>query len=210
MFQISDIHLWYSTRVLTALRSIVAETDPDIIVLTGDYYDIPAGARNFREFLLSISRRHLVIFIRGNHDSIYGSNVSGLLAGIPNCVCVEDSVFRYRSKAGHFYNITSWKNRKSLPAPDNDVNIALIHNPERIKEKELSNISLILAGHLHGGQFIFFTSRDNSHFPGNLLYRHCTDRKQIGNTTLIVSKGLGDTLPLRWNCQKEIVRITIT
>lgn len=210
LLHISDIHLWYSTKVLEELITLITKHAPDIIILTGDYYDLPRGAHNFRKFLLEVSQKHLVVFIRGNHDTIYGDKIAGLVLGIPNCICVEDSVFRYESKRGHFFNITSWKNKCNLPEQPNEVNIVLIHNPEKIKEKELSNIDLMLAGHLHGGQFIFFKLKDNSHFPGSLLYKHCTDRKKIGNTTLIISRGLGDTFPFRLNCPKEIVQVTIT
>jgi len=45
---------------------------------------------------------------------------------------------------------------------------------------------------------------------------HCPQAKilnlmrwQLNNQTLIVSKGLGDTFPFRWNCPKEIVWIAI-
>lgn len=84
-----------------------------------------------------------------------------------------------------------------------------MHNPEKINDKELANIQVILAGHLHGGQFIFFKTKKKENFPGCLLYKHCSDRKQIHNTTIIVSKGLGDTFPFRLNCPKEMVKILI-
>lgn len=210
LLHISDIHLWYSTRILKDLTTLITKQNPDIIILTGDYYDLPKGAHNFRDFLLQVTQTHLVIFIRGNHDILYGAKIANLMMDIPNCICVEDAIFKYQSKAGHAYNITSWKNRHSLPAIQHEINIVLIHNPEKIKENELANINLILAGHLHGGQFIFFKMKDRLHFPGNLLYKHCTDRKQLGNATLIISRGLGDTFPFRWNCPKEVVQITIT
>ena len=206
---ITDIHLWYSVRILETLEESIIRINPDLIILTGDYYDLPKGAHNFREFLSKVSLRHTLIFIRGNHDKMYGTGVSDLLLNIPNCFCVETSLYKHKSKQGCCYNITSWKNRNNLPNNSSEKNIVLIHNPEKIKENELSKIHLILAGHLHGVQFIFFKTKNSSHFPGNILYKYCLDRKQIMNTTLIVSKGLGDTFPFRLNCPKEIVLITI-
>ncbi len=209
IIHLSDIHLWYSINILQELENLITQYKPGLLVLTGDYYDVPKGAYNFREFLCKISQKHSIVFITGNHDKIYGRKISNLLLGIPNCISVDDSLYKYQSKKGHCYNITSWKNRHSLSNNSNEKNIVLIHNPENINPGELSNIQLILAGHLHGGQFIFFKTKNNSNFPGCLLYKHCVDRKQIANTTLIVSKGLGDTFPFRLNCPKEIVRITI-
>ncbi len=209
IIHISDIHLWYSVSILKRIETIITNNNPNLIVLTGDYYDLPIGAYNFREFLCKISKRYTVIFIKGNHDKIYGTKISNLLLNIPNCFSVEDETFRYQSKQGNYYNFTSWQNRHNLSNNKGEINIVLIHNPEKIKDKELSNIQLMLAGHLHGGQFVFFKTKNNSNFPGCILYKHCVDRKQIKNTTLIVSKGLGDTLPFRLNCPKEIVRINI-
>lgn len=209
IIHISDIHLWCSTRILKKIKSIIISNNPDLIILTGDYYDTPKGAYNFREFLSDISRKYTVVFIKGNHDTIYGAKILNLLFDIPNCFFVESEIYKYKSKQGFNYNITSWGNKNSLPNSGNEKNIVLIHNPEKIVVRELLNIQLILAGHLHGGQFVFFKTKNNSNFPGCLLYKHCADRKQILDTTLIVSKGLGDTFPLRLNCPKEIVRITI-
>lgn len=209
VLHLSDIHLWYNTGILTALEQLIEKHKPDILLLTGDYYDLPKGAHNFRSFLQRIACKYLVVFIRGNHDRLYGSRVADRLLGIPNCICVEDAVHTYQSRQGRVCHITSWKNRAQLPNNNQEANIVLIHNPERIKEGELANIDLILAGHLHGGQFVFFKTATNAHFPGSMLYKHCTDRKQLGNTTLIISRGLGDTFPFRLNCPREIVRITI-
>lgn len=169
----------------------------------------PRGAFKFREFLLTVSKQRPVAYILGNHDTLYGKRISGLLEGIPNCHHVDDEVFRFQSKAGKVYHITSWCNRSKLAERNDDVNIVLVHNPETIREREVSNIDLILAGHLHGGQFIVYTTKAGSHFPGNLIFKHCADRKQIWNTTLIVNRGLGDTFPIRWNCPRELVLIRV-
>jgi predicted MPP superfamily phosphohydrolase len=210
ILHLSDIHLWYSTKVLDFLLDWMGEHKPDIVMLTGDYYDVPRGAHNFSNFLLSASRHCPIVYILGNHDTIYGRKISGLLDGIPDCHCVEDDVFRYHSRSGRIHKVTSWKNRAKLGERNDGVNIILVHNPEKIREGELSNVDLILAGHLHGGQLIFYTTKTGSHFPGNLFFKHCADRKQIWNSTLIANRGLGDTFPIRWNCPKEIVLVKLT
>jgi predicted MPP superfamily phosphohydrolase len=209
LLHISDVHVWFSKKILEKLESLVLKNNPDLIILTGDYYDLPKGARLFREFLLKISLRYTIVFIRGNHDFFYGSKISNLVLGIPNCHCVEDTFFSYTSKKGKSYKISSWAQKHTLSKQDNCKNIVLIHNPEKLKAKEFENIDLILAGHLHGSQFIFFKTKNKTFFPGNLLYKYCIDRKQVLDTTIIISKGVGDTFPLRFNCPHEVVRITI-
>lgn len=44
IIHISDIHLWSSISVLNKLEAIITAQDPDLIILTGDYYDQPTSA----------------------------------------------------------------------------------------------------------------------------------------------------------------------
>jgi predicted MPP superfamily phosphohydrolase len=205
----SDIHTWFSAELLEKLKAIIFENDPELLLFTGDYFDIPKGAHLFRDFLCEVSPAYPIAFIRGNHDFLYGPRIADLLLGIPNCNCVESDVYSFTSRKGFPYKITSWNNRRRLKNHTAEKNIVLIHNPEKLKENEMEGIDLILAGHLHGGQFILFKTATNAHFPGSLFYRYCTDRKQLKDTTVIISKGLGDTFPFRLNCPKEIVKIRI-
>ena len=209
LLHLSDLHLWFSTRLLQQLSDIISRRDPELILMTGDYYDLPQGARNFRRFLLQITQRYPVVFIWGNHDHLYGPRITRLLSGIPNCSCVEQALYRYKSPRGFTYNISSWRSRQLLPGNPGEVNVALLHKPSEIDENQLSNLQLLLAGHLHGGQFILKKTKEPANFPGSLFYRHCSDRKLLGNTHLIVSRGLGDTLPLRFNCPREVVLLQI-
>src|SRR5687767_5188009 len=88
VLHISDVHVWYSTGILEKLKAIIIENNPDLLVFTGDYFDIPKGAHLFRDFLREVSRTYEVVFIRGNHDFFYGLRTANLLLGIPNCYCV--------------------------------------------------------------------------------------------------------------------------
>lgn len=208
MLHISDVHVWFSADILEKLKTVIIENDPELLIFTGDYFDIPRGAYLFRHFLYELSGTYKIVFIRGNHDFFYGSRIADLFLNIPNCHCVEECIYSFTSRQGHVYNITSWYQRQHLTRNSEERNIVLIHNPEKLNEKEMQDIDLILAGHLHGGQFILYKTK-SAHFPGSWLYRYCTDRKQLNNTTLIVSKGLGDTFPFRLNCPKEVVKIRI-
>lgn len=209
LLHFSDVHTWFSATLLEKLKVIIRENDPALLLFTGDYFDIPRGAYLFRDFLCEVAPDYPIVFIRGNHDFFYGSRIADLLLGIQNCYCVEGDVYSFKSRKGYFYNITSWEKRQHLQRNKLEKNIVLIHNPEKLKETEMEGIDLILAGHLHGGQFILNTNAKNGHFPGNLFYKYCTDRTQLRKTTLIVSKGLGDTFPFRLNCPKEVVKIRI-
>ncbi|TWP24720.1 hypothetical protein ETU08_02650 [Apibacter muscae] len=209
ILHLSDFHIKLSSKMLEEIKKIILDKSPDVIALTGDYYDLPQGATLFRLFILELSTLFPIVFIHGNHDTWYGKKIFNSLINIPNCFYLKDYIFTFTTKNGSRINFTSWENRKNLSSTESDKNILLIHNPEKIRVDELINIHVILAGHLHGGQIILFKTINNTFFPGNLLYKYCLDRKEIKNTCILVSKGLGDLLPLRYNCPKEILYIRI-
>lgn len=211
LLHISDLHLRFSSRRLGELESILYSLDPDLVLMTGDYYDIPSAALLFRQFIETIASHYTVIFVKGNHDTLWGKKITQKLIGIYNCHDLDDNSYIYTSSRGFNYHFTTWKTGEMYHALNHkEARIILLHNPEELKNHSTDNISLILAGHLHGGQCIFYTTKNTSHFPGSLLYKYCCDRRTINKTELIVSKGLGDTLPIRINCPHEVTHITIT
>lgn len=209
ILHLSDFHVSWSNTKLDQIKARVWALAPDLIVMTGDYFDTPRGASLFSTFLQEVAAKHKVVFIRGNHDFVYGRSIANKLLDIPNCYCVEKQVHEHQTASGHRYRFTSWANMSALGEEEGLKNIVLIHNPEQIKKSELKGIDLLLAGHLHGGQFIFWKSTDGSFYPASFLYKHCTNRKQLHQTTLIVSKGLGDTMPLRYHCPHEMVKVML-
>ncbi len=82
--------------------------------------------------------------------------------------------------------------------------IVVTHNPD-IYYDIINDVSLILAGHTHGGQFVipfmtplFVPSKFGGEFASGLI--------KNSNNKMIISKGIGTTgIPLRLNCRPEIV-----
>jgi predicted MPP superfamily phosphohydrolase len=67
----------------------------------------------------------------------------------------------------------------------------------------------VLAGHLHGGQIVFAEAGGKS-WPCALCYRWCGPRFEIAHgTTVLVGRGAGDLLPLRWNCPRELLCVDL-
>ena len=46
-------------------------------------------------------------------------------------------------------------------------------------------------------------------YPGALLYRYNGLRFARERTTMLVSRGVHDTLPLRWNCPREVLLVEV-
>ena len=88
--------------------------------------------------------------------------------------------------------------------PDGDVRILCAHNPRVWKTAQHVGYDLVLAGHLHGCQFVAFEYRDRL-FPGAIFYPYCYLTHQRGSTRLVVSRGISDLVPVRWRCPREVV-----
>ncbi len=90
-------------------------------------------------------------------------------------------------------------------------NILLSHRPEYFDVYVSSDIDLIFSGHAHGGQFVLpfiggLFAPGQGFFPEYTSGAHNTD-----NTTLIISRGLGNSLfPLRINNPPEIIIAELT
>jgi len=211
IFHISDIHLKWNIKKLELIHQLILDHQPELILFTGDYFDTPIGLKRFIHFVRKISVQFKCVFISGNHEHWFWSKnrFTNSLKTIPNTIDLDSVDFNYTSQKGFHYLITSRFQRTDSNLTRDRKSIVLIHNPENILETSTTGVDLILAGHLHGGQFIFRRLSNQSYFPGNLLYKYCLDKTKIGNTTLIVSKGVGDTLPFRYKCPREIIMIAI-
>jgi uncharacterized protein len=206
---LSDLHVWWSGRRLEEVATILDEEQPDVVVFTGDWFDTPRGADLCRGFLQSIARVRPVCWIRGNHDHWFGPEVLAPFYEVSGTHGVDAEPWQFDSASGLRCEFMSWLVHLATPPNAERHRIVLVHDPEDLDGGKLAGCNLVLAGHLHGGQFIFHRTRSGSHFPANLLYRWCCDRREVNGVPVVVSRGLGDTLPLRFRCPHEVVMVEI-
>lgn len=211
LMHLSDFHLKWMGRRIPRIEAAIAEEKPDLVVMTGDYWDTPRGGRLFAAFLERVAAVVPVCWILGNHDRWFGSGLIDKLVQIPAAHCVDNQSAEFMSTRGFRYQLVSWKDHQQSrsSSAEGERRIVLLHNPREITEEHLHSCDMVLAGHLHGGQFILGRSATGDFFPGCLLYRWCGDRYEVQGSTIIVSRGLGDTLPLRFRCPHEVVVIDI-
>ena len=208
---VSDIHTKWSGKKLEYLYRLLDENKPDLICFTGDYYDTAKGLELFFDFLHALCDQSTCILISGNHEGWFGLRDRYILklSQISNAINLNNSDYSVTSKRGFDYRFSSKSKSVDRNSHQDSKAILLRHNPEHIRQSSVFGFDLILAGHLHGGQFVLRHLSDGRLFPGCLLYKYCVDRITINGTTLIVSRGIGDTIPLRFNCPYELVLIDI-
>ncbi len=205
----SDLHLWglpWEQKRMVHWREKVIEFAPDAIVITGDIADTRCGFRSWLHWSRDLSEICPIYWIRGNHDRILEAKEIQQIIQNRRIYAVDEIDHALHLSNGIEIPIISWERWLRFPTRNA---ITLIHNPRPILESQLILPVLILAGHLHGGQWVLWRDEKGAGWPPALFYPWCGDRWKLSQGHLIVSRGMGDTFPLRLRCPKEMVIIDI-
>jgi uncharacterized protein len=211
---LSDFHLWFSSGKLACIEELIAPWKPDVLALTGDYADTTIGRRFAAEWIEKMAAAHPLCWVAGNHDRWGGELFLQKLANIPGAHAIDHRDAWIHGANGCAYRFTSWNRLSQSPRrrPDStaaEPTLVLLHDPALIQPEKLppGGKPLLLAGHLHGGQINLWRDRRGRPQPASSWYKGLADRTTVGTATLIVSRGLGDTLPVRLRAPQEIVMI---
>lgn len=208
---LSDFHLWFSDRKLHEIERLLAPWAPDVLALTGDYADTPRGRRLAAEWMVKMAATFPVCWVAGNHDTYLGRSFVQTLESLPVLHAIDRRDAFINGKSGRAYRFTAL-DRLAQPASGGDADlptVILLHNPADIDAERLprDRNHLLLAGHLHGGQITLWRDRRGRPQPATFFFPRLMDLGTLGTTPLIVSRGLGDTWPVRFRAPTEIVMV---
>ena len=220
--QISDLHNAEFGADNQKLIEILEREAPDAIVLTGDLVD---GWRTNVDSAASFARRCAEIadcyFVTGNHEAKIGDDYAALETALSDAgvTVLRNASVRIRNGVESIRLIgvddPSFGGESNLDATlealsSDDFTILLAHRPEKIDEYAKWGIDLVLSGHAHGGQ-IRIPGIGGVYAPGQGFFpKYTSGEYAVGGTTMIVSRGLGNSvLPLRVNDRPEVVIVTL-
>lgn len=227
--QVSDLHNAEFSGGNQRLLDMLREAEPDMIAITGDLIDSRktniAVALAFAEEAVRIAPCY---YVSGNHEARvpeYRELKAGLeAAGVTvlddarveieisgksiTVIGVNDPSFH----ADYLTSDAAVMDRKlsELPSEDADFTILLSHRPELFDTYVAHNMDLVLTGHAHGGQFRLpliggLLAPNQGLFP-----KYDDGLYSEGNTNMIVSRGLGNSIiPFRFNNRPEVVLIEL-
>lgn len=199
----SDLHLgWpWTRRVADSVIRAVRACAPDVLLLGGDLVDSRRALVELTRLTRVAAETTAVAAVPGNHDVALGAALvrDAVTAGggtwlvdrriAVGGVVVEGSIRRRDSAA---------------PGGEPAVRVLCAHHPHVVVAAQRAQFDIVLAGHLHGGQVVLFR-RAGRLYPYAWLDRWNGPRFEVGETTMLVSLGAGDMLPLRWRCPRELV-----
>lgn len=227
---ISDLHNASFGKNQKRLIEKINAANPDIIVITGDLIDSRRkGTGNAQKLLENIPESVNVYFVTGNHEAAskeYSELQKILEENNVNVLKNENILIE---KDGQHINIcgiddplfitgTSYskENEKHISeilgnlCSEDFFSILLAHHPEMLDIYSKSPADLVLSGHAHGGQ-IRLPFIGGLFAPGQgFLPEYTNGAFTQNNTTLIVSRGLGNSVfPLRINNFPQLVTIKL-
>lgn len=225
--QVSDLHIGplLGPERLGNFVERIRETDPDIVVVTGDIFDFDPGyVEQGCRALASLEARHGVYAVLGNHDVYTGADVVAdglarhtdfrLLRDEWELVRVGDAEF---SMVGIEDTGQGWTERESetpvlqrlaSELPSDLPSVLLAHRPSYFGQAARLGFSVVLSGHTHGGQVALPLAHQYN--PSRLISHRTRGVFEAEGSTLYVTRGLGMAgLPLRINCPREIALLQL-
>ena len=200
---VSDLHLCgvFTEGICFEIVNITKNDKPDLVLLGGDLVDNRRGLPYLRDMIASIAKQCLVATVSGNHDDYVGHPLVRKSVEEAGGVWLESEMLQINS-----YNRTiAILGDVSQSSREKDFQILCTHNPNVFPKAAEYGIDVVFAGHLHGSQVVFF-QKDDRLYPGAFFYRWNGLRFSIGKSKMFVSRGVADTLPVRWNCPREVIR----
>ena len=228
--QISDIHNAEFGERNEKLIQLLSQTDPDIIVITGDLID---SRHTDIEIALDFARQAVklapVYYVSGNHEARvreYEDLKMGLAeAGVVileiqkaqitregesiTLMGIDDPSFQEDYLFGDSESVAR-QAIENLQNESDGYTVLLSHRPEQFNLYVDTGMDLVFSGHAHGGQF-------RLPFVGGLVApnqgfipKYDAGQFTQENTTMIVSRGVGNSIiPIRVNNRPEIVVATL-
>ena len=228
--QISDLHNAEFGEGNSKLIELLSQSDPDIIVLTGDLID---SRQTDIDVALAFAQEAMKIapiyYVSGNHEARvreYEDLKMGLLeAGVTvlenqkvqitregeniTLMGIDDPSFWEDYLFGDSASVAR-QAIEDLQNESDGYTILLSHRPELFNVYVDTGMDLVFSGHAHGGQFRLpfiggLVAPNQGFFP-----EYDAGLFSEVNTTMIVSRGVGNSIiPIRFNNRPEIVVVEL-
>ena len=227
---ISDLHNKKFGSNQKELINKIKKVSPDIIVITGDLIDRRRYNLDIAmEFVEEALKFAPVYYVSGNHEAWSGkydtikqelTKVGVIILDdkrielereneIINILGLSDPAFvttEYSEKT----DTSLLRENIELLSTNENFEILLSHRPELFDIYIENNVDVVFSGHAHGGQiripFIGALFAPNQ----GVLPKYTSGEYKQGNTTMIVSRGLGNSLfPFRIFNRPEIIVVNL-
>ena len=215
---ISDFHCKDFGSQEAELIKAIRDTNPDIIVFTGDSIDDEHPIDNYAFLLEGIHDIAPIYYINGNHefDKYAPLEESIALHEKYGVIDLNDSsVILTRDNGSILLSGLDFRNTMQNLRNDIDYantsyfNILLYHGTDKFDGIAPYNYDLVLTGHTHGGIVCLPFIGGMITNQKELFPKYDSGIFTVGHSTMISSRGLGDAAIPRFHNPREVVCITL-
>lgn len=218
--QISDLHNAEMGEENVKLLEMLANAEPDIIVITGDHID---SYHTDIEVSLQFIEKAVEIapcyYVTGNHEARLSKEVYLDFEEKLESYGVEvlhDEVISLERDGAHISlggiddSAFASSNHVEELFTEDDFQILLSHRPEKFQEYVEAGVDLVFSGHAHGGQFRLpfvggLVAPNQGVFP-----EYDAGLFSENETNMVVSRGIGNSIiPVRINNCPEVVVVEL-
>ncbi|UUX34457.1 metallophosphoesterase [Fundicoccus culcitae] len=202
---LTDLHNnLYGPEQVELIEEIKA-TNPDLILLVGDIFEVNNGTDNAKYLLEWVGANYPAYFVTGNHE-YYTKEILPLKELVESYhIKVLDGDVAVL-KVGETYlqiggmddgkHSTNYPNQmrqlnENFDSSMESYNILLSHRPEIFEDFNDLPLDLILSGHTHGGQWRIPGLINGLFAPDQGLFpKYAGGEYDLGNRNLVISRGL--------------------
>lgn len=223
---ISDLHNAEFGNNNEKLLSVIKDSSPDIIVITGDIVDSrQTDVQIARKFINNTSEIAPVYYVTGNHEARVSqeNQIDNIKLNKNITVLHNKDIFLFKGESTiqligiddpdfnrETDSVEYMKNELQGYSNNEYFKILLSHRPELFDVYAESNMNIVFSGHAHGGQFrLPFVGGIYAPHQG-LFPQYDSGLYTMNNTNMIVSRGIGNSIfPFRINNPPEIIIVTL-
>ena len=232
IIHISDFHNAKFKNNNETLLTLISDTSPDIIAITGDLIDSRhTNVKNAIDFACELVKIAPCYYVPGNHESRIPEEYNELKTALSEMgvtiLCDDKTTYEKDGKRYTLIGIEDpmfiiEKDTKErtceiiaqklaiLVSEDDAYTIVLSHRPEAFDAYVGADVDLALTGHAHGGQMQIpfvggLIAPNQGFFP-----KYSEGLHQENSTSMVISRGIGNSLcPLRVNNRPEIIFVEL-
>jgi len=209
----ADLHIYNYRNFHQRLLDKIEGYHPDMILFGGDALSKMTNVRDLEQFFENLEQIAPVYTNFGNWEEYAPVHMKQRFKNLGIKLVNKETIYETIKEfniaitglESHYFLFQTPLVEESQQA---DLSILLIHSPIGLEDKKdvIERYDLVLAGHIHGGQYVIpFLTKKVLDLRNGRNIEFYSGEYHYQDTTVYVTRGVGQWFPGRFNCPPELV-----